>query len=220
MGKESKYKLIIGIPACLVALTALIAWLTGAGNLQELLKFFQPKIAYTVGDTIHFGEWDWRVLAVENGKALLITKNIIEQRPYNDEEANVTWETCTLRAYLNGEFLKKFSTQERAKICKIENVNFDNPWYETSGGSNTTDKVFLLSIEEVKKYFGDIQPNEERAARIRNDRAFWWLRSPGQHQDYAAYVSLDGKVPILGLVVSSIGEGTNGVRPALWLKIN
>ena len=34
-------------------------------------------------------------------------------------------------------------------------VNKDNPIYETEGGNNTKDKVFLLSYEERKKYFNN-----------------------------------------------------------------
>jgi len=64
------------------------------------------KLPVAVGDIIPFGQWDWRVLAVENGKALLITQDVIELRSYHNEKVDVTWETCELRAYLNGAFYR------------------------------------------------------------------------------------------------------------------
>jgi len=47
-----------------------------------------------VGDIYHFGPYDWRVLGVQEDKALLITEGIIEERAYNEEDHSVTWETC------------------------------------------------------------------------------------------------------------------------------
>jgi len=86
---------------------------------------------------VKFGGIDWRVLAVENNKALLITKEILEKRPYNAEYEDVTWETCSLRQYLNGEFYNSLGAAKSA-IAEVQNSNPDNPWYGTAGG-NTTD---------------------------------------------------------------------------------
>ncbi|MDR1464668.1 MAG: DUF4062 domain-containing protein, partial [Oscillospiraceae bacterium] len=71
-----------------------------------------------VGSTYHFGNYDWRVLEVRDGKALLITKEVIDEKPYNEKWKGVTWETCTLRGYLNGEFYESFSEADRAKIVE------------------------------------------------------------------------------------------------------
>ena len=107
----------------------------------------------TVG--IHtFAEIDWLRLAVENDKTLLISMDVLEKRPYNDELKNVTWENCTLRKYLNGEFLDKLGVMKSA-IVDTCNSNPNNPWYGTAGGNATTDKVFLLSLDELVKYLGD-----------------------------------------------------------------
>jgi len=230
--KEPKYKIIFGAAAFIVALTVIIAWLTGTANLPELLKLFQPRTTYTIGETVRFSLWDWRVLDVQDDKALLITEDIIEQRPYNDKLTGIAWEDCTLRAYLNGEFLEKFSAQERARICETENANEDNQWFGTNGGGNTTDKVFLLSVEDVVKYFGDSgqlknknpksefwiddQYNDERAAKFNNDSLWWWLRSPGPDQYNAADIRLNGNVSFRGY---NVHRDEGGVRPALWLKL-
>ena len=234
MEKEKRNK-VIGIVAGIVGFIAsaigIFVFVTGK-NLPDIFPA-KPANAqdYVVGEIVHFGQWDWRVLAVEDGKALLIAGDIIEQRPYNDKLTGVTWENCTLRAYLNGEFLEKFSAQERAKICETENVNGNNQWFGTNGGRNTTDKVFLLSIEEVVKYFGDSrqlknknprseywiddQYNDERAAKFNNDSLWWWLRSPGPDQYNAADIRLNGNVSFRGY---NVHREEGGLRPALWAK--
>ena len=108
-----------------------------------------------VGDIIQFGGYEWRVLDVQDKRALIITENIIEPRPYNDKREDVTWETCTLRKYLNDEFYAKFSKEEQGRIAETKISNPDNLWYDTKGGADTNDKIFLLSLEEVAKYFGN-----------------------------------------------------------------
>lgn len=189
---------------------------------------------------VSFGKYLWCVLDVQNGRALLLAEEVLEQRLYHSEYTSVTWETCELRKYLNGEFLRSFSSQERKRIAKTENVNKDNQWFETFGGSSTVDRVFLLSIEEVVKYFGDSgdlrewmgwgyrvyewpyiydQYNSARIAKYRGVEAFWWLRSPGCDNDRAAGVSYEGYLSMSGLAVHHVDSEDVGVRPALWLNL-
>ncbi|MDR1713788.1 MAG: DUF6273 domain-containing protein [Coriobacteriales bacterium] len=118
-----------------------------------------PLADTQVGDTITFGNYgnqamEWRVLAIEDGKALVITRDIIDQRVYNEEKAQTTWEQCTLRQWLNADFYNSaFSDLERSYIIRSNVQNNDNPDYGTTGGADTEDYVFLLSIEEVYTYF-------------------------------------------------------------------
>lgn len=194
---------------------------------------------------LSFGGYKWRVLEKQEGRVLLITEDIIEQRAYNGEVAGVTWETCSLRKYLNGdEFKKKFSEEEWEKIEPWDNENQDNQWYATAGGNNTTDKVFLLSIAEVIKYFGDSgdlaarkgwygdggkgalkdgrgyyindQYNGERVAKFNNSGSWWWLRSPGINPNRAAHVNLAGPVYLAG---TDVDIKDVGVRPAMWVYL-
>jgi hypothetical protein len=102
-----------------------------------------------------FGPYNWRVLDVQNGKALLITEDIVEKRRYHSSYTDITWVCCELRHYLNGAFFQTFSSAEQSRILQTNNTNANNQWFGTKGGENTTDRVFLLSIEEVVEYFGD-----------------------------------------------------------------
>jgi hypothetical protein len=112
-----------------------------------------------IGDIISFSGYDWCVLDVREDTALIITENIVSRRAYNKKRVPVTWETCDLRKYLNGEFLGKV---DKSRIAPQTIQNPDNLWYETTwygtkakGGNPTQDSVFVLSLEEVDYYFGN-----------------------------------------------------------------
>lgn len=109
---------------------------------------------------IIFGGYDWIVLKTENDKVLIISKNLIEKHAFNEEYEPVTWETCALRAYLNGDFYNRFSDEEKQRILRVRNYNPDNEYMtlggstrSTQGGNPTEDYIFLLSIGEAKEYF-------------------------------------------------------------------
>ena len=112
------------------------------------------------GDTYSFGNINWRILDVQGESALLLTEDIVEKRAYNIEQKAVTWKTCSLRKYLNGEFYNRFTSKDRARILPCKNSNENTVFtsmtgknYNTSGGASTKDSVFLLSLKEAKRYF-------------------------------------------------------------------
>ncbi|MFZ5353981.1 MAG: DUF6273 domain-containing protein [Bacillota bacterium] len=201
-----------------------------------------------IDSSLSFGGYNWRVLDMQNNAALIITEDIIEQRPYNICAGDVTWADCALRKYLNGEFYDRFAITDRSRIVQVLNKNPDNQWYGSRGGEDTQDYIFLLSIEEVVcKYFGDSSENlENRSAKqrywfqrkdINNNKRrstfdgyvwWWWLRSPGRDNRRAVYIHGDGNVGIQGngtfrynsnTIHPSTGDNCGGVRPALWLKL-
>ena len=169
------------------------------------------------GETIQFGPYEWLVLERQGSKALLITKNIIERRMYHKKYSS-TWDMCGLRKYLNGEFLEKtFNEEERAKIIYVENRNPDNPWYNeatespyytspetqkrlegciitsfsgiSKGGRRTNDYIFLLSLEEACRYFGD----SREKLNTGNYRIEGWEYIPAREGVIAQSQNLDGE---------------------------
>ena len=184
------------------------------------------------GDFVTFGHYpqtaagndmtsiEWIVLDRDGNKALLISKYVLDSQRYNENWDSVTWETCTLRTWLNNEFINKaFSELERNAIftTAVDNSQSQgNSEWKTNGGNNTTDQVFLLSYVEAWKYFGSDNDRKatttEYANREYSNR--WWLRSPGNYQYYAALVYSDGSRSHDGSVNS-----TRGVRPALWVDL-
>lgn len=196
------------------------------------------------GDIITFGGYEWRVLDIKSTAALIITEDIVEKRPYHDVYKDTTWADCGLRKYLNGEFYEQFSEADKSRIIMVTNKNLDNPWFGTSGGDDTQDRLFLLDIEDVVcRYFGDSgdhlrnrskkqnywfqrkdENNSKRISKFMGYDYWWWLRSPGRINRAAAYIHGDpgGCVGVNGNSVffTRFGaERDGGVRPALWLSL-
>lgn len=193
-----------------------------------------------VGDIVYFGTYEldndtsngkenieWLVLAKENNRILVISDKALDRQPYNSSRTRVTWETCTLRKWLNNDFINAaFYAEERAKIPTITVSADKNPKYDTDPGNATEDKVFLLNITEVNKYFSSDSARQCRptdyavangAYKSNDNVCWWWLRSPGYRQCSATIVYYGGDVNELGYGVSNDGYA---VRPAMWITID
>ncbi|MDJ1472148.1 DUF6273 domain-containing protein [Xanthocytophaga flava] len=185
------------------------------------------------GDILPFGDYTWQVLAVKDNRALIITENIVALRWYHTQFIETTWADCAVRNYLNNDFYNTFSQEEKANILTVTNRNPDSPWFKSKGGEDTTDSIFLLSLEEVCEYFGDSKAklqhkdsqtwyiddenNSKRQAKYGNDFHWWRLRSPGYYGRTAASITKDGYVYVRGNGVYGTPKDGGGLRPALWL---
>jgi len=213
-------------------------WLDISGELP------QPSLSAPVADLsnqndlIHFCNYEWRILERQEGRALLLSEMVLETRMYHNRSENVTWETSDIRRFLNGEFYNSFSASDRARIIEVTNVNNDNQWFGTSGGRDTQDRVFLLSIEEVVRYFGDSGQlnNHVEGSQFINDMyniermGFWveaggnlsldWLlRSPGARENRIIYVrAREGMIDMGG--IGAVVNHNRGIRPALWISLD
>ena len=157
-----------------------------------------------VGDIVTFGKYTWYVIDKADDGCTLLSEKYITERAYNTEREVITWEKCTLRTWLNNDFYNEFSDEEKALIEKTHNSNPDNSEYNTDGGSDTDDYIYLLSLDEAENVSKD----------IRAEGSWWWLRSPGDYQTHAAGVLSDGSLDTGGDHV----HREHGVRPALNLK--
>lgn len=175
------------------------------------------------GDYIYFGNYyehtghpgfiKWKILKEEDGKLLIISTDVLDHQPYNSEKANVTWETCSLRAWLNDDFINvAFSASEQKYIITTTISNPDNPDYGTEGGNDTEDKIFLLSIDEVNTFY------PEKNDRYRD--SYWWLRSPGQVSRCAACIGKDGWATSGGYIYNDLlVDSVLSVRPVMWIQL-
>ena len=99
----------------------------------------------------------WEVLAKEDGKTLLISRDILDCKPYatsSQLRKAVSWNGCYLRSWLNKDFYNTaFDKVEKGIIQTSKLKNPGNPVTEIKGSKDTEDKVFVLSVEEVLKYY-------------------------------------------------------------------
>lgn len=201
-------------------------------------------VGYIPGEYIKFGCYEqdnnlangseaieWLVLEATDERALLISRYSLDCEQYNEEYVAVTWETCSLREWLNNDFINKaFTDTEKANIVAVTVNADDNAEYGVEAGNSTEDKVFLLSIDEVNKYFTSDSEREskptvyaaEKGVWVSDEGDFkgncvWWLRSPGEYQTRAAYVRYDGNVRNNG---DDVRYADTAIRPALWINLN
>ncbi len=175
---------------------------------------------------------EWVVLSVEDGKALLTSRYALDCRPYHSDKADTSWQQSEIRSWLNGSFLTdSFTEEEQAAILSstISNAEAEcNDDWETTGGDDTTDKVFLLSYGETCSYFATKDDRKltgteyarERGAKFLGITSLgigetnWWLRSPGKKQQDACYIDVRGSIDT-GSVTDDMG-----IRPALWIDLS
>lgn len=165
------------------------------------------------GDVITFGDYNWLVLEVEDDRALILTEDIIDMCDYNEGSEHTNWETCSLRRYLNGEFYRSFSEAERARIIETELENPDNPIYGSPGCANTMDNIFLLTVDDVRKFFSS---HNDGVAKWQGEPDWWWLRTPGRDLSYSSVVSKIG-VPLYG---DHEDPEIRGLRPAMYITLD
>ncbi len=110
----------------------------------------------------------WRVLSSTGDDLFLLADKILDAKPYNIELTSVTWETSTVRSWLNGygagsntdnvdylsnNFIDSAFTPAQKADIKNSFVNNSsdqcNPDRYTDAGNNTYDKLFLLSFKET-----------------------------------------------------------------------
>ncbi len=187
-----------------------------------------------VGQYVEFGTYEqdgdnnngaepieWKVLAVEDGNALLISKYVLDWQKYNETDEKVNWSTCSLRTWLNKDFYSEAFNQEEINRM-IDTVI-------TSDGIETYDLVFILNKTEMGTYFHSdaeriSEPTEitKLAAKdtqnsdFENKEGCWYWVCGNGTLDKAPYVSkagdIEGKTDFV--------DWYYGIRPAIWITIN
>lgn len=169
---------------------------------------------------------EWLVLDSSDDKKLLLSKYALDCQPYNKNFEETSWEKCSLRLWLNNEFFSKaFSEDEKSRIVLSEISADKNPEFDTNQGSDTQDKIFLLSVLESQKYFENDEDRICWPTPFANKIGVWkwdesgacdnWLRTIGGSSFGATDVIIFGTIRMAGASVRGV---SSGVRPALWLK--
>lgn len=195
-----------------------------------------------VGDQVFFGSYEqdndaengkeaieWTVLDVQGDRALLLSRHALDSLSYHTTWEDTTWENCSLRSWLNDRFLKSaFSDEEQAAILtvSVDNNGQGNSAWSTDNGNNTSDKVFLLSYKEAENYFSTYEERicsptqyavtQGAFAYSGNGNGWWWLRSTGRRQSFAAVVMSEGLIGVSYYNDCSCFT----VRPAIWISLS
>ena len=163
---------VLCVAACVTTIPqlSLTAYAAGTGKNLQLTA---GDISGAQASSVYFGKYEqssngtdgyitepikWRVLSNSGSQLFLLADQNLDCKQYHGVRTNVTWGQCDLRTWLNGESngdfkVDAFSSDE---ITSIE---------DSTGGSNTTDQIFLLSIEEVRnETYGFTDDKSRKAA--------------------------------------------------------
>lgn len=191
------------------------------GSIIKLGKYEQDNDTSNGKEDI-----EWLVLVKDDNKMLVIRDKAIDCKQYHSSYIGTTWEECSLRRWLNDTFVNEAFTPEEQEKILTTNVTADaNPDYDTDAGNDTEDKVFLLSIEEVNRYFNNdvmraCKPTDYAVSNgayvSDSSNCWWWLRSPGNNRNRAANVDSGGYVSEEG---DFVANKDLAVRPAMWISL-
>lgn len=208
----------------------------------------------TVGNIVTFGHYEqdndlsngteeieWIVLEYDeaNHKALLLSRyglaeKAYHERAYNTEFKKVTWETCSLRTWLNNDFLNKAFYANEQNAILITEVNY-HPSEDYENEKNkysreaysaqvemfTQDRIFLLSYKQANQYSFATQDSlvpttyaVSQGFKV-NKVVWWWLRSSGYRGSiYADSLDYRGAHRTINANAQDIF-----IRPALWVNL-
>lgn len=212
----------------------------------SLLAAAWAESAVKVGDIITFGHYEqdnnkkngkepieWRVLDVQDGKALLISFYALDCKKYNDRQIGISWEHCSLRRWLNKQFLEAaFSADdmEAVILSHIDNsLAQSRPDWQQFTPNDTDDYVFLLSYAEADRYFADDKDRQtiptayakrcgswdSAGFLVDGKRPCWyWLRTMGYNASNTAVVIDSGIIKN-----QHVTKPGFSVRPCIWLDL-
>lgn len=149
------------------------------------------------GGEVYFGSYAgqplaWEILDTQSDKMLLISQNPIAFLPYHTGMKNITWQSASIRTWLNNEFLEGFTEEQQSRIMK-------------SVAEDIEDKIFLLSETEYTKYAGAL------SFKTTSD---WWLRTKTD----AGMMFVYGETGDLNTTGESVIRAL-GVRPCVWVRL-
>lgn len=168
---------------------------------------------------------EWYVISKQDNKLLLLSKDVLFSYQYDGTyfDGDNIWATSDLRQYLNSTIYGSiFTNEEKTYILQTSVVPTSAE--TTAGGTTTTDKLFILSSDELNTYL----PNYYDRSAIYSDYeeqfhwgygAYYWTRSLGASGHVPAYMQLVDEYGYFDENGESI-EDCYGVRMAMWININ
>ena len=176
----------------------------------------QDENGYTTHKSYYF-KWEpivWHVLANESDGVYVMSQTLLDCQAYNNFNEGITWQGCSLRGWLNNDFYNAaFSAYEKTKIKSTYHANEGNPYFDISGGGNTTDYLWVLSYSDaINSNYGfpadyavlDISRQKQgsdyakcqglnvTASGTYAGNSMWWLRTPGVNTANACGVNSNG----------------------------
>ncbi len=164
----------------------------------------------------------WKIIRMTNDKALLISCDVLDGKPFNTDVSTNLWKYSSIRQWMNKDFYDAaFSEEEKSRILTT--------MVYTERCGKTEDHIFLLSREEAQTYFSS---NSARCCKPTNyakingvypsinpnslGNCWWWLRTLCSNPRHACYIGYDGSLRNYAYVA----DDSAGVRPAMYVALD
>jgi hypothetical protein len=190
----------------------------------------------------------WRVLQNSGSELFILSEDILDCKRYHGKTVDIkwrdcvdiTWRDCDLRKWLNDEFYNNAFNADEKEFIKTTHCT-DNG----EGSQDTEDKVFLLSVNEIRDV-SDKQGKDLRRAvgtgfakakkpdgcslyvydKTNKDNyiirsgeevgcSWWWLRTQGNKPTRAFFVGTSCSIRSY----ANVSAARDGVRPALKIIV-
>lgn len=183
-------------------------------------------------NTYHYFVYEpikWRVLKVEDSKAILLSDQILDTQKYNQKAKRVTWQESTMRSWLNGYDATQNAVQESYETSGFAAMAFtteEKSQIETVSRQNAQDKIYLLDATEATTEAYGLGMEAARVAGSSQyaqamgapaTKGSWWTASSGNTELSEVFVKEDGSLHTKGYSVAYAGIG---VRVALTLDVS
>ncbi len=205
---------------------------------NELLESIMPQVYdapltdVEVGSYVFFGSYEqdndlsngpepieWRILDVEDGRMLLLSRYALDCQPFNENGNTNYWENSSLRNWLNDDFYTTAFSSDEQSI--IQTTSIITVFVETQ------DRVFIMSHSEASDYnlsyacqatdYCVAQGASTTLNEAGNCLCLWWDRNRGSSlNDQAYYFNNYGT---FGYGLIDVDSDYIAVRPAIWVSI-
>lgn len=220
-----------------------LGWYWGNVNMTEEVypwpadtEFYAKWVVFPEGETVLFGSYEqdgdttngpepieWLALDRKDGKYLLLSKYVLDGQRFNEDgQRENPWATSSIRQWLNREFYQTaFSQEEQASISEVDLPDV-----------GTTDRVFLLNLDEMNRYLYDDQfyglcTNYAATKPVYYGcelpdgswGVWWWLRRGSETVEHLQGDFMKGGA-ISAYAGDNEGYSVDGVRPCVWVDID
>jgi hypothetical protein len=160
----------------------------------------------SIGDTVFLNDSynrcnEWRILDIEGNSALII----LDKYPPDSRQ----FDFFVIRQFLNNDFLLRFDNDIQNRIVETT--------YQL-GSNSYTDKVFLLSPEQLELYMPDTFSEFRIMKSDFDEEVTWWLYGVTSRPSSTPAVALmDSNTREHG-IVEGYNSDSYAIRPAMWIK--
>lgn len=202
---------------------------------------------FTIGDLIPFGHYKqdgitdspiyWYVADIRYKHVLLVSKDILDQRPYNTQMVSGfvcdQWQDASLRAWLNNDFCQAAFDEKELDAIDIGEVSDDEgissadlASFEIARPHNRScryrlkDKIFIPTYQALYN-LKDIdglrsQPSAAILDQSDESASLWWTLCHSDDRNTMVQIGSDDSGCFVHHAPIAVHSG---VRPALWLDV-